>query len=59
MVLLFHFRTIITNSRNFSHARFLPRYFIFTDMHNINVFKMLSVMLKRYDPLTYGSLIVK
>ena len=38
-----HFRTIIGNCSNFSHACFLPRHFIFTHKHNTNIFKMLSV----------------
>ena len=38
-----HYRTIIANCCNISHARFLPRHFIFRNKQNINVFKMLSV----------------
>ena len=38
-----HFRTIIANCCNFSHASSLPRHFIFTHIQNTNVFKMLSV----------------
>jgi len=41
--MVLHFRTIIANFCNFSHAHFLPSYFIFTHKHNTNVFKMLSV----------------
>jgi hypothetical protein len=40
---ILHFSTIIANFCNFSHAHFLPGYFIFTHKQNINIFKMLSI----------------
>ena len=36
-----HYRTVIANCCNISHARFFPRHFIFRHKQNINVFKML------------------
>jgi len=38
-----HFKKIIANCCNISHAHFLPRRFIFMHKKYINVFKMLSV----------------
>jgi hypothetical protein len=43
MILLFTSAQFAANCCIISHARFLPRHFIFRHKQNINVFKMLSV----------------
>jgi len=52
------FKTILSNCCKISHARFLPRHFIFTHKQNRNVFKM-SVKCEEICPFDIREFSIK